>query len=165
MEYVLDEEAIKSGHQMIDQTFGTNYTPHYAEEFKEEIAYLNERLGLDVSVAALPPVTTGAGAVATTGSTIASVVAVKATTMVYRSLNIESGEVNYVGITNNFIRRAREHAKQKNIIIRRIDNMPLLSREDARAVEQTLINLHQLGKDGGTLINNNSLLVFCPFFF
>lgn len=34
--------------------------------------------------------------------------------------------------------------------IRGLDN---ISRADARAVEQTLIDYHGLGKDGGTLIN------------
>ena len=72
---------------------------------------------------------------------------------VYQATNEITGEVSYVGITNNIERRHLEHAREKGIDISEIDNLTNLTREDARAVEQTLIELHKLEKDGGTLIN------------
>lgn len=43
--------------------------------------------------------------------------------------------------------------RNSGIIIDKIKGLSNLSREDARAVEQMLINYHGLGKNGGTLIN------------
>jgi hypothetical protein len=62
-----------------------------------------------------------------------------------------SGQVQYVGITNELARRAAEQLRQKGIRIREF--MIGLSREDARAVEQALIEIHGLQKNGGTLLN------------
>lgn len=59
--------------------------------------------------------------------------------------------VQYVGITNDIARRAAEHLRQKGMQIRPLMNG--LSRSDARSVEQALIEIHGLGKNGGTLIN------------
>lgn len=59
--------------------------------------------------------------------------------------------VEYVGITNNIARRALEQYRSKGIDIRPILNN--LSKADARAVEQVLIEVHKLEKNGGTLIN------------
>jgi hypothetical protein len=73
-----------------------------------------------------------------------------ATNTVYRSLTA-AGEVQYVGITNNLARRAAEHLASKGIQIEKL--MGGLARADARAVEQTLIEIHGLEKSGGTLIN------------
>jgi RHS repeat-associated protein len=70
---------------------------------------------------------------------------------VYRSLN-RAGEVNYVGITNNLSRRAGEQAK-RGLNIEAIPGLSNLSRTDARAVEQVLIEQHGLAKNGGTLLN------------
>jgi hypothetical protein len=70
--------------------------------------------------------------------------------IVYTSLN-EAGQVQYVGITNNLARRAAEHLAQKGIQIEKL--LGNLSRADARAVEQALIEIHGLGKNGGTLLN------------
>ncbi|WP_189493953.1 polymorphic toxin-type HINT domain-containing protein, partial [Formosimonas limnophila] len=70
---------------------------------------------------------------------------------VYTSTNPVTGATQYVGITNNLARREAEHLASKGI---RID--PLLqnlSRSDARAVEQALIEINGLGKNGGILIN------------
>lgn len=68
---------------------------------------------------------------------------------VYHSLN---GDVTqYVGITNNFARRKAEHLREKGIHIDPL--MKDLSYSDARAVEQVLIEIHGLGKDGGSLLN------------
>jgi hypothetical protein len=56
-----------------------------------------------------------------------------------------------VGITDEMARRTAEHLRLKGL---RIDElMSNLSREDARAVEQALIEIHGLGKNGGTLLN------------
>jgi len=69
--------------------------------------------------------------------------------VVYHS--VENGVTQYVGITNNLARRAAEHLASKGINISPL--MRGLSRVDARAVEQTLIEIHGLGKNGGTLLN------------
>ncbi len=81
------------------------------------------------------------------------IVPVEESMTVYRAFNPETGEVSYVGITNNIDRRGYEHARQKGIQIEAIEGLGNLSKADARAVEQTLIELHKLEKDGGTLIN------------
>ena len=74
--------------------------------------------------------------------------------VVYHS--VENGVTNYVGITNNLARRSAEHLAQKGININPL--MKGLSRSDARAVEQALIEIHGLSKNGGTLTNKiNSL--------
>jgi hypothetical protein len=62
-----------------------------------------------------------------------------------------SGHVQYVGITNDMARRTAEQLRQKGILIEQF--MKHLSREDARAVEQALIEIHGLQKNGGTLLN------------
>jgi RHS repeat-associated protein len=72
--------------------------------------------------------------------------------IVYRSVDA-AGNVNYVGITGNLERRAAEQLAQKGIEIRAIPGLQNLSRADARAVEQVLIETHGLGKNGGTLLN------------
>ena len=69
---------------------------------------------------------------------------------VYRSIDA-AGEVQYVGITNNLARRAAEHLRTKGIQIEKL--LGGLSRSDAKAVEQVLIEIHKLGKNGGTLLN------------
>ena len=71
------------------------------------------------------------------------------TNAVYHS--VESGVTRYVGITNNLARRAAEHLARKGINIEPL--MQGLSRADARAVEQALIEIHGLGRNGGTLLN------------
>jgi len=69
---------------------------------------------------------------------------------VYVSLN-SKGQVQYVGITNNVARRAAEHLRQNGFQIEEL--LGSLSRQEARAVEQALIEIHGLGKTGGTLTN------------
>lgn len=59
--------------------------------------------------------------------------------------------MQYAGITNNLARRAAEHLRGRGIQIEKL--MGGLSRTDARAVEQALIEVHGLGKNGGTLLN------------
>ena len=111
----------------------------------------------------LPPVP-GANVVARVGSAVtgsaivgsaitSSVVLQEANVMVYRAFNETTGEVSYVGITNNFGRRSAEQLVERGIEIEEIDNLTNLTRNDARFVEQTLIEHHELEKNGGTLIN------------
>jgi uncharacterized protein with PIN domain len=77
---------------------------------------------------------------------------------VYRILG-EGGETIYVGITNNLERRAGEHGAVLQEIIGG------LSRADARAVEQRLINEYGLSKEGGTLLNKiNSIAKKNPIY-
>jgi hypothetical protein len=63
------------------------------------------------------------------------------------------GVTRYVGITDDIVKRGQAHLREKGIVIDRIEGLQNLTRADARAVEQTLIDFHGLGKDGGTLIN------------
>jgi RHS repeat-associated protein len=84
---------------------------------------------------------------------------------VYRSLNPKTGEVQYVGITNNLRARAAAHLRQKGIEIERISELPSLSRSAARGVEQVLIEYYGLGKNHGTLINKiNSIARTNPIY-
>ncbi|MDD2592483.1 MAG: hypothetical protein PHN21_06740 [Erysipelotrichaceae bacterium] len=69
---------------------------------------------------------------------------------VYLSKNADS-VTQYVGITNNFARRQAEHIASKGIEIEPL--VKNLSRVDARSVEQVLIDIHGLRKNGGTLLN------------
>jgi RHS repeat-associated protein len=69
---------------------------------------------------------------------------------VYLSKNAD-GVTQYVGITNDIARRQAEHLASKGIQIEPL--FTNLSRYDARAVEQALIEIHRLSKNGGTLIN------------
>lgn len=71
-------------------------------------------------------------------------------TYVYVSKNAD-GVINYVGITDNLIRRAKEHLRKKGIEIESI--LSKLPRSDAKAVEQAIIQIQGLGKNGGTLLN------------
>ncbi len=71
----------------------------------------------------------------------------------YRSIDKATDEVQYVGITNNLSRRQLEHWKSKGIKVDEMEGISNLTRSDARAVEQTLIEMHKLEKNGGTLIN------------
>lgn len=73
-----------------------------------------------------------------------------AKTIAYVSKNAD-GVVKYLGITDDLMRRQAEHLSSKGIGIEPL--MRNLSRSDARAVEQVLIETHGLGKNKGTLIN------------
>lgn len=57
---------------------------------------------------------------------------------------VENGTTKYVGITNDFFRRAAEHMNQKGWDIQPIPGLEQLSRGDARAVEQVLIEFNKL---------------------
>ena len=83
---------------------------------------------------------------------------------VYQSVN-EMGTVQYVGITNDIERRAAEQMAEKGIQIKGIPGLGNLSRYDARAVEQVLIEQYGLGKNGGTLLNQiNSIAPSNPIY-
>ncbi len=62
---------------------------------------------------------------------------------VYQSFDA-NGVVQYVGRTNNFDRRKYEHFRDKGIMIDKIDGLTDLSYEDARGVEQALIERYGL---------------------
>ncbi|WP_052519707.1 hypothetical protein [Archangium violaceum] len=72
-------------------------------------------------------------------------------TSVYISRDKVTQEVDYVGITDKMARRSAEQFRQRGLHIDAL--MERLSREDARAVEQALIEIHGLSKNGGTLMN------------
>jgi len=81
-------------------------------------------------------------------------------TIVYVS-RTERGIIQYVGITNNLARRTADHLRTRGIDITEL--MTVLKREDARAVEQVLIEYHGLGKNGGSLLNKiNSIAPWKP---
>ncbi|WP_165497346.1 hemagglutinin repeat-containing protein [Phytopseudomonas dryadis] len=66
---------------------------------------------------------------------------------------VVDGVTRYVGITDDIVKRGQAHLREKGIVVSKIRGLDNISRADARAVEQTLIDYHGLGKDGGTLIN------------
>lgn len=63
------------------------------------------------------------------------------------------GVTRYVGITDDILRRGAEHFRQRGLVIEEFEGLQSLTRTDARAVEQVLINYHGLGSKGGTLLN------------
>jgi filamentous hemagglutinin len=56
-----------------------------------------------------------------------------------------------IGITNDVIRRAAEQLRSKGIVISAVNGLDNLSRADARAVEQVLIE--EYGGPKGPLLN------------
>lgn len=65
-------------------------------------------------------------------------------------------------MTNNMARRASEQAA-RGLAIRPIRGLGNLTRADARAVEQVLIEKYGLAKNGGTLLNKiNSISPLNP---
>ncbi|MDR0787639.1 MAG: hypothetical protein LBG44_07210 [Gemmatimonadota bacterium] len=60
---------------------------------------------------------------------------------------------NYVGITKNIAARAATHLRERSMSIDVIPGLSRLSRTDARAVEQVLIEHMGLSKNGGPLTN------------
>jgi len=76
-----------------------------------------------------------------------------------------AGQVQYVGITNNMAARAAAHWREKSITIVRIPGIPLLTRANAKAVEQVLIEAHGRQAIGGTLMNKiNSIAATNPVY-
>jgi filamentous hemagglutinin len=77
----------------------------------------------------------------------------------------EDGTTQYVGITDNIDARSAAHLSQKGIEIDPIPGLQGISRDDARAVEQVLIEYNGLGKNGGSLLNKiNSIAVTNPVY-
>jgi RHS repeat-associated protein len=112
-------------------------------------AYLDDNLGLALYDGIL--FVGGASAVV---AAMFQTSAITGPVLVYQSKpNPATGEITYVGITQNLAARATTHLRTKGIEIEPIGQMQNLSRYDARAVEQTLIEFYGLGKNGGTLLN------------
>jgi len=85
-------------------------------------------------------------------------------TTVYVS-TLEDGTTKYVGITDNIDTRSAAHLSQKGIEIDSIPGLQGISRDDARAVEQVLIEYNGLGKNGGSLLNKiNSIASTNPIY-
>jgi RHS repeat-associated protein len=83
--------------------------------------------------------------------------------IVYASVAAD-GTTQYVGITNDVARRSAEHFSKKGIVITN-EISPMVSNKQARAMEQALIKIHGLKKNGGTLINKiNSISVSNPIY-
>lgn len=127
------------------------------EEFSEynsrEIEELQALLDMgDGTVPYVDEYTTmdGVNQLLTVASVIPVVRSARGLATVYRSVNA-AGKVQYVGITNNLARRAAEHLRGSGIQIEKL--LGGLSRSDARAVEQALIQIHGLQWRGGTLQN------------
>ena len=82
--------------------------------------------------------------------------------LVYQSVNA-AGDVQYVGITSSFAQREAAHAAR--FAIQRIPGLQGLTRAEARAVEQVLIDNYGLVKNGGTLLNQiNSIAASNPIY-
>ncbi len=58
-----------------------------------------------------------------------------------------------VGITNDFTRRAGEHLRNVGREIEKMRGLPELTKNQARGIEQVLIEKYGLGKLGGQLEN------------
>jgi len=93
------------------------------------------------------------------GGTLKAVKSIdKSTYLVYKGLDA-SGDVRYVGITSRapsvrFSEHLTSGTTKSLLDYRVIDGATGLTRTQARALEQTLINQHGLGKNGGQLLNN-----------
>ena len=74
----------------------------------------------------------------------------KGDNFVYIARNPNSKIIEYVGITNDFDRRAAEWARQGRKIEHYVDNV---SRDSARILEQTVIETFGMSKHGGILTN------------
>lgn len=72
--------------------------------------------------------------------------------VVYQAVD-EAGRVIYVGITNNLTTRAAQQLATKGIRISQIRGLTDLTRSDARAVEQVLIETYGRSAGGGSLMN------------
>jgi len=64
---------------------------------------------------------------------------------------VQNGTVRYVGITANFGRRSAEHLRERGWEAQEL--LTVAGKQMARGVEQALIELHGLAKNGGTLLN------------
>jgi len=145
----------------------TTFVPgaQFAQQAQADFRDGDFGLGIVAAVASLADAALGAVTFGESTEIQAGIrAATKATTsglnVVYRSIT-GAGVTQYVGITNNLARRAAEQLASRGIQIEKL--LGGLSREDARAVEQTLIELNGLGKNGGTLLNRiNSIAASNP---
>jgi RHS repeat-associated protein len=91
---------------------------------------------------------------------------VEAGTVVYRVLR--NGKVIYVGISKNFAaRRAVQYARfgRDGVQVLPLEGIGVLARLEARGIEQALIELYRLGRNGGTLVNQiNSIARTRPYY-
>jgi filamentous hemagglutinin len=93
-----------------------------------------------------------------------SITAGSGRTTVYTSTAAD-GSIQYVGITDSVAARAAAHLAEKGINIQPIPGLQGMSRDDARAVEQVLIEFNGLGKNGGSLLNKiNSIATSNPIY-
>jgi hypothetical protein len=123
-------------------------------------------MGLDESLSGVSP---NAAALIFAGRVLKRVECPKpGSTTVYRAVD-EAGNTNYVGITDDLSRRAREHPFD----IKALPGLQDISRADARAVEQVLIERYgifknrsgQVVNEGGTLLNKmNSISPSNPIY-
>ena len=153
-------ESVDAGHEWIDGMFSTHYTPKYDSEFKEFLDATYEQLGIKLTYAVVVPpgsLATALGrAIVAAGAVEAGLsvaTAVEGGIAVYRAVNETTGTVSYVGITNNVPRRRGEHRRETGREIEPIRGLTNLPRETAQCVEQALIEVHGLEKNGGTLTN------------
>ncbi len=93
----------------------------------------------------------GAALAEGTSKGVSDAAAIGGKTCVYSC--VVDGMTRYVGITDDIVKRGQAHLREKGIVIEGLPGLENLSRTDARAVEQTLIDYHGLGKNGGDLIN------------
>ena len=79
---------------------------------------------------------------------------------------VRDGDVVYVGMTSREAGRILEHLREKGLSKDSFQTVfPNLSYSDARAVEQALIEIHGLRKNGGSLINKiNSIAESNPVY-
>lgn len=127
---------------------------NYSEGWWGDFRYKIDKILFESSILPTPfAIVTSAEAAGAKAATATTVYISKAT----------NGTVQYVGITNHFAIRAAQHLATKGINIRPL--LKGLSRADARCVEQALIEIHGLGKNGGSLLNRiNSIAASNPEF-
>jgi len=156
---ILTDEGDGYAHSLVENGPGGN--PQWREEFDwtmnttvEGIAYILLFVDGVVMIEAIGGTTVASSMITKSGTTTN-----RGVNVVYHSL--KNGETQYVGITNSFVRRSGEHASR--FVIEPI--VQGLTRADARAVEQALIEIHKLGKNGGTLLNKiNSISPSNPIY-
>lgn len=163
-------QNLKSAINSPNGTFFTNIKNDYATKWNSETGR-----GEIVGEVAFIMFTTGDSAVVGSSSKVAKVAKITGAIdkeasigsdlmSVYRSFD-ETGNVNYVGISNNVERRAIEQLREKGIQIEQMPGMSNLSFSDAKAVEQNLIEYYGLEKNGGTLMNKiNSIAESNPIY-
>lgn len=95
-----------------------------SEKCRECVVDFHTNVSLPILLAVLPIKIPGLSGAAEAGGNI-----------VYQATS-KSGDVIYVGITNNMARRAAQHVGSKGISVDAIPGLTNLSRVDARAVEQ-----------------------------